>query len=253
MGEDAAEPRRPTDERPSLTGTLVVDGFDKLADFYSLRDEPGFHELTEYLVGLSCRDQDDEDVIKELASLGDLSLAQRRAEGHRQARAMRDSAKRALQAIDAIDDAMGAFDAAVQFHPPLIEAIFDVDTGDPRNLAVPAEIAVLLTFFKETDWDQAAAALDRLSKLPVRENLSRGPVRNETLRRGVAACRAYWRDVEGHSWSMSSLKNKNVRDENDPRNLQGKCEAFVSDVISLCGIEHGLHDLSSAWSAVDKG
>ena len=252
MGKDAFGGRPATHERPSLAETLIIDSFDVLTCFYELRDGSAFHELTEYLVGLSCRDQEDEDVIDELASQGDVGLSRRRAEGHRQARALRHHAVRALESIGAIDDAMRQFDAAVQFHPPLLEAIFDVDTGVPGNLFAPEEIAILVTFFQEADWDQAAVALGRLGQLPVREKLARGPLRNETLRRAVAACRTYWRDTEGHSWSMSSLKIKNVRDLNDPRNLQGRCEAFVSDIVSLCGITHGLHDLSSAWSAVDK-
>lgn len=252
MGENVAGSRTPPPERPSLAGALLVHSFDVIASFYELKHEADYHELTEYLVGLSCRDQDDEDTIDELSSLGDIGLAGRRAEGYKQAKALRDHAKRVLKSIDAIDDGLRLFDAAVQFNPPLLEAIFDVDTGDPRNLTVPAEIAILLTFFQETEWETAAAALRRLSELPVRKRLTRGPVKNETLRRAVAACRDYWRDVEGHSWSMSSLKVKNVRDLNNARNLQGKCEAFVSDLLSLCGISHGLHDLASAWSAVDK-
>ena len=64
MGKDVAANRHPTHERPKLNGTLLVDTFDVIAPFYELTDEPAFHELTEYLVGLSCRDQEDEPVAQ---------------------------------------------------------------------------------------------------------------------------------------------------------------------------------------------
>jgi hypothetical protein len=147
---------------------------------------------------------------------------------------------------------MTRFDLVVGTHPPLLEEIFDIDTGDPRNLAFPDRIVVLLTFFEETDWKKAADALTRLATIPVRERLARGPLRNETLRRGVKACRDYWKDVEGHSWWMSSLKIQSVRDSNDRMNLQGKCEAFVTDLLTHCGLTHRLHDLCSAWTATDQ-
>lgn len=179
-------------------------------------------------------------------------MSGRRAEGHRQAKAVRDHASNALESINAIFEAMRQFEATVRFNPSLLEAIFDVDTGDPRNLFPPDDLAILSTFFQEDVWEQAAVAFGRLSHLPIREKLARGPLRNETLRRSVAACRIYWNDMEGHSWSMHSLKVKSVREEDNAGYLQGQCEAFVSDVINLCGIKHSLQDLASAWSAVDK-
>lgn len=247
MGEEASERRRPTHERPSIAGVVPHDLFGVIGPFFKLKHEEAFDELADYLVSLSCRDQEEEPVAGELPA--DVT---RRAEGHRLASVIQDQARRMALSLDAIHDAFGRFEATVDHHPPLLEAIFEVDTGDPRNLFYPNEIAILLTFFRELDWDRAADALTRLAAIPVREKLARGPLRNETLRRAVAACRAYWRDVEGLPWSMSSLKVKNVRDLNDPRNLQGRCEAFVSDMINQCGIVHGLHDLCSAWTAVDQ-
>ena len=252
MGEDAHESRRPTHERPDLSNTRVVETFDVIAGFYGLNDEMAFHELTEYLVGLSCRDQEDEFVVKELEADGDLGLAQRRAEGHQLALKLKDQAARMLEGLEAIENALARFDAVVKIHPPLLEAIFETDTGDPRNLFFPEKLTILLHFFQAANWDQAADALSQLSALPVRKKLARGPLKNETLRRAVSACRAYWRNTEKHSWSMSSLKVKNVRDLNDPVNLQGHCERFVSDVLTQTGISHGLHDLCSAWTAVDR-
>lgn len=248
MAKGSPKPRRKaTSERPSLEGVLLVDTYDLIAPFYGLTNADAFEELTEYLVGLSCRDQEFEP-----PEAGPMQDSQRRAEGHKLALTMRDHAARMIESLETIHEALGRFDDVVSVHPPLLEAIFDVDTGDPRRPIFPERIAILLTFFQEVDWDKAAEALARLAAMPVRENLARGPVRNETLRRAVAACRTYWRDVEINSWSMSSLKNKNVRDVNDRWNLQGTCEAFVADLLTQCGLVHGLQDLCSAWTAVDQ-
>lgn len=252
MGEDAHESQRPTHERPDLSNILVVETFDAVAGFYGLKHELAFHELTEYLVGLSCRDQEDEFVVAELLAGGNLGMSQRRAEGHRIALVLQEQATQALGAIDAINDALVRFEAVVKIHPPLLEAIFDTDTGDPRNLYFPDQLAILLNFFGKADWEQVVEALTQLSILPVRSKLARGPIQNQTLRRAVAACRDYWCVAEERSWSMSSLKVKSVRVENNSRYLQGRCEAFVSDVITQCGIPHKLQDLCSAWNAVDR-
>ena len=252
MGEDAHESRRPTHERPDLSNTRVVETFDVIAGFYGLNDEMAFHELTEYLVGLSCRDQEDEFVVAELIADGDLEMSERRAEGHRLALALREQATRALDAIDAIDDTLVRFDAVVKIHPPLLEAIFETDTGDPRNLYFPDHLAILLNYFGKADWEQVVQTLTQLSTLPVRSKLARGPIQNKTLRRAVAACRDYWCVAEKRRWSMSSLKVKSVRVEKNTRHLKGRCEAFVSDILTQCDIQYDLQDLCSAWTAVDR-
>ncbi len=90
MGEDAAANRRPTHERPLLGGTLLIDTFATIGGFYDLQNESAFFELTEYLVGLSCRDQEDEFVGHELASEEVAHPSRRRAEGHRLALILRD-------------------------------------------------------------------------------------------------------------------------------------------------------------------
>jgi len=89
---------------------------------------------------------------------------------------------------------MGRFEAVVNSHPPLLEAIFDVDMGDPGQLFYPEQIAILITFFRDVNWDEAHAHMQLLADLPVREKLTRGPLKNATLRRAVEACRAYWRE-----------------------------------------------------------
>jgi hypothetical protein len=252
VGEDADGTRQVAHKRPSLGGILLSDTFEVIASFYELKNGSAFHELTEYLVGLSCRDQEDEYIQADLALVGDPGLSQRRAEGHQLARAVVSHALRASESLDAIFGALERFDAIVQMHPPLLEAIFDTDTGDPRSLTMPDNLAILLHFSDKVDWSDAWDALRSLASIPVKMRLARGPVNNQTLRRAVAACRTYWQAEEGHSWSMSSLKSKAVRDENEPCYLQGRCEAFVSDILTQTGIMHGLQDLCSAWTAVDR-
>jgi hypothetical protein len=103
MGEDVAGARRPTHERPTLEGVLVVDAFNVIAPFFKLRNEAAFHELTEYLVGLSCRDQEDQDTTDELDAAG-VTWPSRRSEGHRLALSLRDNAAAALKCLNRIDD-----------------------------------------------------------------------------------------------------------------------------------------------------
>lgn len=247
MGEDATRIGRPaTHERPSLDGVLVVDTFEAIAPFYGLNDAAAFHELTEYLVGLACRDQ--EDAIEE----NQQSLSERRQEGRRLALEMKNHASDMIASLDAIYQALERFDTVVSIHPPLLEAIFEVDAGSPTRLVFPNEISVLHTFFREADWGQVTKALGRLADMPVRAKLARGPVPNETLRRAVSACRTYWKEAEGLPWSMSSLKVTSVREAGQARNLKGRCEAFVSDICNQCDIAHELRDLCSAWTAVDR-
>lgn len=248
MGEDVAGP---VNERPSLENTLLSDTFDTLAEFYNLQDAEAFEHLTEYLVGLSCRDQEGEEFRPFSGPEAAMSVSRRR-EGHALALKLREHATAALQAISAISEDLQRFDAVVNLHPPLLEAIFEVDLGDPQNLTIPASIGSLLESFEGPHFQEVEQVLSKLAALPIRVDLMKGPMPNITLRRAVAACRSYWRENEGHSWSMSSLKVKAVRDENDRQYLQGRCEAFVSDVLTQCGLVYGLHDLCNAWSAVDK-
>lgn len=250
MGEDAAE-RRSLKKRPDLGRVLYSDTFTAVAEFYKLKHADAFDDLTEELVALACRDQEGDEHRPFSDPVAALSSS-RRSDGHKLALRIRKNAVQARLAIDAIEEDLRRFDAIVNLHPPLLEAIYDVDMSVARNLTVPAAIASLMTFFEEANFDEAAEALARLAAMPIRDRLDKGPMPNVTLQRAVAACRQYWRETEGHSWSMSSLKVKSVRDENNAQHLQGPCEAFVSDVLTQCGMVYGLHDLCNAWTAVDK-
>ena len=250
MGEDAHEHRKVT-KRPCLEGVLLSDTFAAIVAFYELENADAFEALTEELVALSCRDQEG-DEYRPFSDPEAAMSSNRRSDGHKLGLRVRKNAIQAIEAINAIHEDLRRFHAVVNLHPPLLEAIYDVDMSQSRNLTIPRAIASLLTFFEEADFDEAADALARLAAMPIRPELMKGPMPNVTLRRAVAACRAYWSDAEGNSWSMSSLKEKVVRDENNPQHLKGRCEAFVSDVLTQCCIIHDLHDLNSAWSAVDK-
>jgi hypothetical protein len=238
-------------ERPSLDGVHMHDWYGVLREHYNLKHEEAFDDLADLLFGYSCRDQEGEptdEVPKELTD--------RRSEGYRLATAMRDNAAAMIKSLDTIHSALNAFnDEIVRWHPPLLEAILDTDLEGPGNLFLPDELSVLMTFFGEHDWDAAAAVLTKMSSLPVKEKLARGPVPNTTLRRAVKACRDYWKDVEGKKWTMSSLKHnegRNPKKGASRANLQGKCEAFVADLLFRSGIRYSLQELSSAWVIVDR-
>lgn len=97
MGEDAGTSDQSTRERPSLEGVLIVDTYDFISSFYSLDKDEAFQELTEYLTGLSCRDQELESAEVELPA-----GVTPRAEGHRLATNIRDDARRMVTDLDSI-------------------------------------------------------------------------------------------------------------------------------------------------------
>jgi hypothetical protein len=248
ISREPSKPRKNMSARPTLDGVTMDDWFGVLQPFYDLKNEEAFDGLAQLLFEYSCRDQEGEptDAVPK-------DLSARRSDGYQLATTMRDNAAAMIRSLDAIHDAMNAFnDDVVRWHPPLLESIFDVDTGDPGNVFLPEQIEILQTFFREADWNRAADTLAKLAALPVKKKLARGPVPNTTLRRAVSACRDYWRDAEGKSWTMSSLKHAAVRDENKPHTLQGECETFVADLIIRSGVRCPLQDLSNAWVAVDR-
>jgi hypothetical protein len=166
---------------------------------------------------------------------------------------MRNNAVAMIKSLDKIHAAMQAFDEAVRWHPPLLEAILDVDVGEPGNILIPEAIEILPHFFRKTDWNAAAEALTELAALPVKAKRATGSVPNTTLQRAVAACRAYWVGGEDRRWSMSSLTFKSTRDSSNPDLLQGECETFVADLLIRSGIRClPFQALSTAWKAVDK-
>jgi hypothetical protein len=244
MGETPAERGKRLEKRQSITGLRFEEADEVLAASYRLTHVSELYDLLLHVFGLSCRDQEEDD---------DGALQKRRADGHRLAIEMRDNARAMITSLEAIHAAWTKFNVdVVRWHPQLLEAVFDVDTEGPENMFLPEQIEVLQTFFPAGYWEDVEARLQVLVDLPIRPKLKRGPVENVTLRRAVTACRAYWRDVEGRSWTMSSLKNAAGRAENKPEHLQGECELFVTDVLTACGVRYSLQELSSAWIALDR-
>lgn len=249
MGETPLRTCREALRQRIQAGLLLADAFSFFGPCYDLSNEAAFDELLDVLNGHSLRDQESSEDAEPSEEI--FTYSRRRFEGHRLAVKARDQARLALAALDDIHSTLESFHRTIKWSPPLLEELFHVDLSEPRSFFIPGEIDILSTFFEGFDWDEAAHRLERLVDLPLRPKLSRGPMKNTTLQRSLAVCREYWRDVEGRSWSMSSLKVKAVRDQNDPLLLQGACEAFVSDVFNYLELRHGLHDLCSGWTAVE--
>lgn len=229
--------------------------FGSISDHFSLKHEVQFDELYDYLFGLSCRDQEGE---PDDPSPQPKELARRRSEGYKLASSMRDNARAMLTSLGEIHRCYLAFnDDVVRWNPSLLEAVFDVDTGDPDNLFLPEQLDVLQSFFG-FNWDAVDDRLTAMAALPVRRDLATGPVANVTLRRVVKACRFYWRDIEKRSWSMSALNRTETRNNKDAgkpaeRNLlQNECEIFVALMLEYSGIRYSLQELSTAWRKMDE-
>ncbi|MDR6833607.1 MULTISPECIES: hypothetical protein [unclassified Sphingopyxis] len=232
----------------------------------------GLELLVDQIFGLSCRDQEER-------YNDPRQMASRRSEGFRLAKRMQAEATQMLVHLEKLYGAYKDFHAAVRFHPALLEEIFDVNIGDPDELFLPAQLNILQTaFYDETDlaltpvpslpeqpsvadavqpcppflWESIDARLQALTGLPVKAALARGPVPNLVLQKAVERCRSHWVKCEGRSWSMSSLKVREVRDDNDDATLKGSCERFVVDVLRVAGLRFNLSDLASAWDAVDR-
>lgn len=139
MGEEAAEPDEGRPEKLEIGFPGAELEAQRLSEAFQLEDVEGLEKLLDLLFGYSCRDQG------EAPHRVDMSL--RRGEGYKAAQIMRREAAKMLASLDAIFQASRRFDDFVQFNPGLLEAIFDVSTEGPGNLIIPAEIAVIDTFF----------------------------------------------------------------------------------------------------------
>lgn len=233
---------------PEIARTLFVteDQFDFV---HRIKNEFGFNnidaldELTGLLVGYVSRDQSEENDEAEWAA--------RRKRGYALAKAMKANAQQAMAAIAAAREAVLEFNEVIQFSPPLLEQIFDIDTGRPDNFFMPPDIDVLLNFLpSEEHLGAILGDLAELATLPIHNELKRGPVANLTLRKAVQDCRTFWRDVEHRSWTMSRLNDKVTR--NDAYQwLQGNCEKFVVTMLNETGFRFTLKDLYNAWLAIN--
>lgn len=271
MGEEAF------DDCPLLSEPIIgMPGLAKasaeITARHGLMPSAELELLVDQLFGLSCRDQEERYNEPQ-------QMASRRSAGFRLAKQMQAEAGKMLVHLEKLHRAYGDFHAVVRLNPGLLEEIFDVNAGDPDELFLPAQLNILQTaFYDESDlaqtsvpaaieqsspadamqpcppflWDSIDARLQALARLPVKAVLARGPVANMVLQKAVECCRSHWVNCEGRSWSMSSLKIRDVRDDNDEATLKGACERFVVDVLRVAGLRFNLLDLASAWDAVDK-
>jgi hypothetical protein len=262
----------------SLSGELAV-GMPQLAEaaeaLAARHDLKGaeLEELLDYLFGLSCRDQGTEAFDPE-------RMAERRRRGFALAKSMQKEATAMLASLERLHSDWCKFDEEVQSRPALLEAIFDVDTGGPGNLFLPAEINILQSLFRTSDndaadalqeptaerpnlealspedpcpagfWEAADRRLLAVVNMPARTRLPGGPVPNMVVRDALAACRACWANPS-RRWSMSGLKISAVRQENVILNLTGACEQFVADALTTAGVKFNLSELHSAWETID--
>lgn len=274
MGNNAAGVGKQLFEKIAIGMPSLSEHAEAVAHRHNLCPDDQLEELLDHLFGLSCRDQEEDAFDPE-------RMTERRREGHALAKSMRKEARVMLQSLDRLLRYYRAFEETVRSSPALLETIFDVDTGGPENLCLPAELAILQTLFVseidavarefaeadpdlalESGFDPAAACppvfwdavddrLQAVVNLPVKPRLPGGRVPNAVVRSALFACRSYWKGL-GHSWTMSSLKLQEVRHDNEVHTLQGKCERFVADALTVTGIRFNLPELHSSWEHIDS-
>lgn len=274
MGEEAAGNRQLLID-PKIGAVGFAEAAAQLAIRHGLGHSAELELLIDHLFGLACRDQEERYVEPS-------KMAERRREGFKLARAMRDEATVMLASLERLHCAYNQFQDVVSFNTGLLTSIFNAELGPPEELCLPRDLEILQTGFYDglstqaldeaisgclaelpnsIDpvlpcppflWETVDAKLREFASLPVKAKLARGPLRNAALFAAVSSCRDYWVDAECRSWTMSSLKIAAVRSESDVANLKGSCEKFVADVLSEAGVRFSLSDLSSAWDAVDK-
>lgn len=274
MGEETSEAGTSTED-VALSG--IEQEISRLAAHHHLEVTAHLWELTETLVGLSCRDQEERWVSPE-------EMALRRREGFDAAKRMKRAAERMLEELSELHKASGDLHTALGgMNPALLEAIFDINTGGPDCLSLPSEILILETLFRgESDdveealiaeeaqrvgavlaappvplkrcpagfWEEVDDRLTAAANLPVRSALTRGPMPNIVLRSALRNLRAYWIAHSDQPWGFSSLRHKEVRAENDIETLV-KCERFVAYALTITGIRFSLADLLNAWMSID--
>lgn len=276
MGEEVEADRDPLNGDITIGMPGLEDEAQRLADAYGLENSHALQRLLDMLFGYSCRDQ--------TVGITPEQLSERRAKAYKHAQLLRNEAASMLMSLGKINEAMIGFNEVAAFNSAILEAVFDVCTGEPDNLFLPPSLSVLADFFpgwvlgddvkiiKSYEemalegnladdiqqalkwrflWEEVDDRLTKLAALPVRDKLARGRMPNVVLRQAVALIEHFWRHHTPHSWSMSALKNKETREESDVETLQGDCERFVAEVLTVSGLRFNLPDLYNAWSAVD--
>lgn len=275
MGDKVAIPREPLSDHIVVGMPYIAEEAEALAKRHGLSPSADLEELLDHLFGLSCRDQGEKSFDPE-------RMAERRRQGHALAKSMQKDAAAMLASLERLYRDWNTFNEQVQFEPALLEAIFNVDTGSPENIFLPADISNLQVLFRtpyddsidefrETPvepldldalsadapcpsgfWEAVDRRLATMADLPIRTRLPRGPVPNMVVRGAVSSCRQYWEGA-GQRWSMAGLKIPSVRREGIVAYLSGRCEIFVADALTTAGIRFDLPELYSAWETLDAG
>lgn len=242
MGETPVEP---DGEAQPLAAFDLIDFWDEMAQKYALKNVDAFEELWELMLGYGSRDQ---------YGLEDRAQwTNRRRDGHRLAKRMRDKAIIAVQSMEEAWKAFQEFEAVVQSNPMLLEEIFDADFGPSSSLFMPENFAVLTTLYGTADsFDIVDNQLSQLAALPVKQRLNRGAVGNAVLRKAVEDCRTYWRDIEGRNWGMYHLAQPDLRPPDGTGQLKGECERFVVDMLRSGNVVFAWSELYAAWDAADR-
>lgn len=273
MGNDVAVPRESLSDNIVIGMPGLTEQAEAVAKRHDLKPSAELEELLDHLCGLSCRDQEE-------GAFDPERMAERRRQGYGLAKSMQKQASELLTGLEKLYRDWNAFNEQVRFRPALLEAIFDVDTGNPENLFLPPGINILQSLFGSLNdddvdefreeptepidlvalpadapcpaglWEAADRRLAAIVDLPIRSQLPRGPVPNMVVRDALSSCRRYWLDVRP-AWSMAGLKIAAVRQENVIANLTGNCEKFVADALTVTGIRFNLSELHSAWETID--
>lgn len=242
MGETPVEP---DGEAQPLAAFDLIEFCNAMAQKYALKDMDALEELWELMLGYANRDQYG---LEDRAQWTD-----RRRDGHRLAKRMRDKASIAVRSMEDAWKAFQEFEAVVQSNPMLLEEIFDADFGPSSSMFMPEYFAVLTTLHATADsFDIVDGQLSQLAALPVKQRLNRGAVGNAVLRKAVEDCRTYWRDIERRNWGMYHLAQPDLRPPDGSGQLKGECERFVVDMLRSGDVIFTWSELYSAWDSADR-
>lgn len=208
-----------------MTDQAAIDHF---VSVYSLLDWDEFSKLFTLLREYATRDH--RKGVTKTTILIDREDAKDRAEK------IIKAATKAYTAIGVLRKEASEFEPFLS-NPVLLEAVFRVDVGPPSQLLPPAELEPIFGLFDDRFWQDVEKRLRDVSAIP---KPRRPPARmaHRTLGLCVAACRPFWESL-GETWRRDGIGD-------DPRQLTGDCERFVSDVLRSAGMDFTLQDLSAA-------
>jgi hypothetical protein len=221
-----------------------------IAKTYDIADEAAIWFLIEQLDGVVMRDQ--RPSPPQFAGPNE----QRKA-AHAAAEEIRLQARLVELGLRNLEKALTDFDSAVGesfWSAAMLEEVFDVPYVDPNAIEPPEIFDPLRGFSIEhaKALAEIRGGLSALSALPVRPRRRTNKVRDHVLRQALKACRTFWEDGLGRSWSRSSLTHLGPAGSAQIDQLSGECERFVVDMLTAAEVRFKLKTLNGAWSAFDK-